>query len=68
MDTWGPYKVMTRQGHKYFLTILDDHTRVVWIHLLKTKDKAFKAIVDFMNMVNNQYNKQVKRIRIDNAT
>lgn len=67
MDTWGPYRVMTKQGHRYFLTILDDHIRVVWIHLIKTKDEALKAIVDLINMVSTQYNKKVKRIRTDNA-
>lgn len=33
-DIWGPYKVCTRQRFKYFLTIVDDYTRMTWIYLL----------------------------------
>ncbi|XP_071727532.1 uncharacterized protein [Rutidosis leptorrhynchoides] len=34
MDLWGPYRVASREGYKYFLTIVDDHTRAVWVYLL----------------------------------
>ncbi|GJR41731.1 putative ribonuclease H-like domain-containing protein [Tanacetum coccineum] len=27
LDVWGPYKVQSREGYKYFLTIVDDYTR-----------------------------------------
>lgn len=37
IDTWGSYKVGTRQGYKYSLILVDDHTRVVWVHLMETK-------------------------------
>nr|GEW08725.1 ribonuclease H-like domain-containing protein [Tanacetum cinerariifolium] len=26
LDVWGPYKVQSREGYKYFLTIVDDYT------------------------------------------
>lgn len=67
IDIWGPYNVSTRNGHRYFLTIVDDHTRVTWIQLLKAKNDAYAAIVKFVNMARNQYNKGVKRLRSDNA-
>lgn len=28
IDIWGPYKVSTRHNQRYFLTIVDDHSRV----------------------------------------
>ena len=28
IDVWGPFAVPTTEGYKYFLTIVDDHTRV----------------------------------------
>lgn len=31
IDTWGPYKVNYRGKFKYFLTIVDDYSRVTWI-------------------------------------
>lgn len=41
VDTWGPYKVATHDGFKYFLTFVDNFSRVTWPHLLRTKSNAF---------------------------
>lgn len=67
IDTWRPYRISTREGYRYFLTVIDDHTRVVWVHLMKSKDEAYGAITKFINMADTQYNKKVKRVRSDNA-
>ena len=32
MDLWGPYKTPTLDKKHYFLTILDNYSRFVWIH------------------------------------
>lgn len=34
-DVWGPYKVDTYNGFKYFLTLVDDYSRCTWVHLTK---------------------------------
>ncbi|GJW03860.1 ribonuclease H-like domain-containing protein [Tanacetum coccineum] len=39
LDLWGPYKVTSSEGFKYFLTVVDDYTRAVWLYLIKTKDE-----------------------------
>jgi len=31
LDIWGPLSVSSVHGHKYFLTIVDDHSRFLWI-------------------------------------
>lgn len=41
IDVWGPYRVTTYDGFKYFLTIVDDFIMVVWIYLLKSKAEVF---------------------------
>nr|GEX13164.1 ribonuclease H-like domain-containing protein [Tanacetum cinerariifolium] len=28
LDVWGPYKLASREGHKYFLIVVDDYSRV----------------------------------------
>ncbi|GKB60882.1 hypothetical protein Tco_0917068 [Tanacetum coccineum] len=30
IDRWGPYKVTSREGFRYFLTIVDDYSKGVW--------------------------------------
>ncbi|XP_075085054.1 uncharacterized protein LOC142168292 [Nicotiana tabacum] len=53
MDIWGPYKVATLDGNKYFLAVVDDYSRMTW---------------HFLSFVQTQFNKKVKIIRTDNGT
>ncbi|CAI7822862.1 unnamed protein product [Closterium sp. NIES-54] len=41
----GPTKTLSLTGSRYFLTIVDNHTRAVWVYLLKTKGEAATAIL-----------------------
>jgi hypothetical protein len=33
-DIWGPYKIASFSGAKYFLTIVDDYSRFTWVFFL----------------------------------
>jgi len=35
MDLWGPYSTAVVFDNKYFLTVVDDYSRYIWIVLLK---------------------------------
>lgn len=37
MDTWGPFQVSTIEGHKYFLTLVDDCSQATWTSLMHAK-------------------------------
>lgn len=66
-DIWGPYRVTTTYGYQYFLTILDDHSRAVWIYLMRKKSYVKKLVIEsFCNRVENQFGTQVKCIRSHN--
>ncbi|CAN1758882.1 Retrovirus-related Pol polyprotein from transposon RE1 [Linum perenne] len=67
MDIWGSYSVASVGGHRYFLTIVDDHSRYTWVHLIKSKSEVRGLIKDFVAMVKNQYNRVVKVFRTDNG-
>ena len=67
IDTWGPYHTKTPMGHRYFLTIVDDHSRGTWTHLMVTKDEALGLIKRFVAMAKTQFGRHVKIIRSDNA-
>lgn len=41
IDVWGPYRVQTREGFTFFLTVVDDHSRTTWVTLLKHKSESF---------------------------
>ena len=67
IDVWGPFSVPTPEGYKYFLTIVDDHTRVTWLYLLRSKDEVITIFPEFLQMVETQYKAVVKGVRSDNA-
>ncbi|KAJ0909446.1 putative RNA-directed DNA polymerase [Helianthus annuus] len=68
LDVWGPYKVTSRDGFKYFLTIVDDYSRAVWCYLLKNKMEVFENIENFYELVLTQFKKKIKIFRSDNGT
>jgi len=51
LDVWGPYKVSTKEGFKYFLTTVDDYTRSVWVYLMKGKDEVYENVTSFYNLL-----------------
>lgn len=67
-DLWGPYRTISICGSKYFLTILDDYSRCVWIYLLPSKQKAPRHLKNFIALVGRQFNTQVKTVRSDNGS
>ena len=68
MDLWGPYKTPTLDRKHYFLTIVDDYSRFVWVHLLQLKSETIVAIKNFLSMIKTQFNSHVKVVRSDNGT
>ncbi|GKC64835.1 ribonuclease H-like domain-containing protein, partial [Tanacetum coccineum] len=40
LDLWGPYRITSSEGFRYFLTVVDDYTRAVWVYLIKSKDEG----------------------------
>ena len=46
-DIWGPYHSPTYAGHRFFLTLVDDHTHFTWTYLIKQKFQAPKIVMDF---------------------
>lgn len=67
IDLWGPYQIPKYNGYYYFITIVDDHSRATWTHLLTTKSNAMSIIQAFTHMTETQFNTKVKCIRSDNA-
>ncbi|KAL2929542.1 Retrovirus-related Pol polyprotein from transposon RE1 [Bienertia sinuspersici] len=67
VDIWGPYRTPTRQHHRYFITVVDDFSRLIWIKLMRYKSEVFEALKEYVCMVKTQYERLVKVVRSDNA-
>lgn len=67
IDLWGPSQVPSHGGNGYFLSIVDDFTRKGWVFLLKTKDLTLERFKTWKALVENQIDKKIKVLRIDNG-
>ena len=39
-DLWGPSKISNISGAWWFMTLIDDHTRISWVYHMKEKTKS----------------------------
>ena len=68
VDIWGPCNVTSLNGYKYFLTIVDDHSRFVWIFIMQSKAETRTHLKKFFAIVERQFDTKVKVIRSDNGS
>lgn len=40
-DLWGLAKILSHGSCKYFVRLIDDNSRGVWVYFVKTKDETF---------------------------
>ncbi|GJS46697.1 retrovirus-related pol polyprotein from transposon TNT 1-94 [Tanacetum coccineum] len=68
MDLCGPMRVVSINGKKYILVIVDDHSQFTCVKFLASKDEAPNFIIKFLKMIQVRLNATVRNIRIDNGT
>ena len=64
-DICGPFTPSTSAGNKFFLLLVDDCSRYMWVYLLKTKDEAFETFKKFRKLVEKESKKEIKVLRTD---
>ncbi|CAL2240948.1 unnamed protein product [Prunus armeniaca] len=65
-DVWGPARV-TSNGFRWFITFIDDCTRLTWVFLLKNKHDVVSILPEFYTMMSTQFHTQVKVFRTNNG-
>ncbi|GJT62079.1 retrovirus-related pol polyprotein from transposon TNT 1-94 [Tanacetum coccineum] len=68
IDVWGPYRHTTINKCKYFLIIVDDHSRATWTYLMPSKNHAISNIKTFYFYILNHFKTTIKTIWSDNGT
>lgn len=53
---------------KLFLTIVDDHSRMTWVYLLKLKSDVLILLRNILKLVQTQFSRQVKIVKTNNGT
>jgi hypothetical protein len=59
--------VLTEDGQRYFMTMIDDVSRYCYVYLLKTKDEAMNCLKSYKAEVENQLEKKIKHFRSDHG-
>ena len=66
-DVWGPSKFATLDGSCWFVTFIDDCTKMTWVCLMKSKSEVNLSFQKSHKMVCSQYNAHVQVLRSDNG-
>jgi len=62
-DLCGPTRIRSVQGDRYFMLLIDDHSRMMWVTFLKEKYEALEKFKIFKAMVENEIGLNIKCLR-----
>ena len=65
LDVWGLAKTASMGGCKFYVTLIDNHTRKLWVYFMKEKSEVFTHFQNFKVMVEKQTGKYVQCLRSD---
>ena len=54
-DVWGPCLVLSSTGFKFFVTFVDDFSRVTWLYLMKSRSELFSHFSAFCAEIQTQF-------------
>lgn len=66
-DVWRSFSISSLNGHRFFLIVVDDHSKCTWIYLLKAKSEFKTCLEKFYDMVITQFNTKIKKLRSQNG-
>lgn len=66
-DLNGPHSTTGNRDEKYFLTFIDDYSKCTKIYCIKNKNKTTDCFIEFVNLVENNFNKKIKKLRCDDG-
>ncbi|KAK9165893.1 hypothetical protein Scep_001084 [Stephania cephalantha] len=67
-DVYGPMQTASLGGSKYFMTFIDDCSRMIWVYTLKNKSDAFSCFQKFKATVEKQSGRYIKTLRTDGGS
>ena len=66
-DVWGPSRIESTSGFRYFVTFVDDYSRCTWSFLIKNRAGLFFIFQKFHAKVRTQFNTSIRILRSANA-
>jgi transposase InsO family protein len=66
-DVWGPSPISTLHGIRWFVTFVDDCTRMTWLYVMKHKHDVFNIFQMFHTLIQTQFSAKIRILRSDNG-
>jgi hypothetical protein len=66
-DVFGPVLVPSLEKIVYYVSLIDDFSRNTWIYFLGNKSEVFDRFKEFKSLMENQTEKRIKVLRMDNG-
>lgn len=64
---WDSSRIKNVSGARWFLSFVDDHTRLTWVFLMKNKSEVSQIFQNFNTMIQTQFNTKIQVLKTDNA-
>ena len=66
-DVCGPFKTIGFKGETYFVSFIDDYSKIARVYTMKSKAEVFDCLKEYINECENLTGKKIKFLRFDNA-
>ena len=66
-DVWGKIRTPSLGGAQYFISFIDDATRMVTVVTMKVKSEATGHIKQYVNEIERRFDRKPKYLRFDNG-
>jgi hypothetical protein len=67
IDVCGPMTTTSLSRYSYYVSFIDDFSRISWIYFLKTKSEVFNKLKEFKALVENISEKKINILRSYNG-
>lgn len=66
-DVNGPQKFKGYDGSRYFVSFIDDFSRLAFVDVVKSKSEVYGCFLNYTNRVENMIDKKIKKFRYGNG-
>lgn len=62
IDVWGPTHCLSIKGNRFYVSILDDYSKYIWLFPMSAKSQVPNIIIAFIHFVKNFFNSNIRAI------
>lgn len=66
-DVCGPFQTTGFKGEKYFVSFIDDYSKIARVYKMKSKAEVCDCLIEYVNESENLTGKKIKVLRCDNG-